>query len=509
MRLGIDFGTTRTVVCAVDHGAYPVIGFDTGAGEHRPWYPSLLALSGDRVLAGWRAEALRSDPKWTLLHSFKRWLADAGPESTLEVAGEEWRRIELLARFLRCLREDLRERSSLETRSRKTFDVLVAVPANAASGQRFVTLEAFRQAGFRVLGLINEPSAAGIEYAHRFGTRSGARRKEKLLVYDLGGGTFDASVVRITGRHHEILANDGVPRLGGDDFDAELLALALETADLPGPGALPEGARDRLLEHCRRVKEGIHANTQKLVVDLGSEIPGAGRVTVAVRDFDARCAPLVERTLFAVESAIARCSDGARAEDLAGIYRVGGASELPLVGRMLRRHWGNKVRLSPEARSATALGLALAADASSGVTLRERFTRYFGVWREAEEGRRVAFDAIFPKDAPLPAPGEEPLVFRRRYRPIHTIGHFRYLECTEIDEHGQPAGSLTPWSEIYFPFHPALRDADDLDRRPIGLLPRDHDQQIEEQYTCDAQGVMEVTLKNRTHGYKRTYRLRG
>lgn len=513
MRLGIDFGTTRTVVSAVDRGDYPVIEFETGSGESRPWYPSLLALAltDDRLVAGWRAEAQRFDSEWTVLQSFKRWLADAGPESTVSLPGGDRRLIDLLARYLRGLRQDLRERSNLGARPREALEVLIAVPANAASGQRFVTLEAFRQAGFRVLGMVNEPSAAGIEYAHRHTTKSGHRRKEQLLVYDLGGGTFDASVIRITDRHHEILANDGVPRLGGDDFDAELLALALAEAGHPGPRHLSEPSRVRLLEECRQRKEGLHPNTRKILVDLELGVPGAGQVTVPVEEFEARCAPLVERTILAVESTVARCAEGSGGgwDELAGVYLVGGASDLPLVGRMLRQVWGHRVRRAPDARSATAIGLAIAADEDSGYTLRERFSRYFGVWREAEEGRGVAFDAIFPKGAPLPAPGEESLIFRRRYRPVHTIGHFRYLECTGLDENGQPCGSLTPWSEIYFPFHPALRDADDLDRRPVGSLPGDHDIKIEEQYTCDAQGVMEVTLRNRTHGYKRTYRLRG
>jgi molecular chaperone DnaK (HSP70) len=510
MRLGIDFGTTRTVVAAVDRGNYPVVSFDTGGDGEQPWYPSLLAVRGDQVEAGWSAAALRFTDGWTVVRSLKRLLVDAGPETVLEVGGRRWHVIHLLGRYLDCLRRDLLLDSNLGADEDETLEAMIAVPANAASGQRFVTLEAFRQAGFEVLGMINEPSAAGIEYGHRHTTKSGKRRKEHLLVYDFGGGTFDASVIRIAGRHHEILANEGVPRLGGDDFDEQLLRLVLEEARQPEPEELTPGQRLLLLEECRERKEGLHPNTRKVMVELEPALPGAGEVTVEVEALEERCAPLVERTVEAVERAVARGEEagGTSWDQLAGVYLVGGASDLPLVGRRLRELWGHRVRRSPHARFATAIGLAITADGATDYTLRERFGRHFGVWREARDGREVAFDAIFPKGAPLPAADEPTLVFKRRYRPVHTIGHFRYLECTDLDDHGQPRGGLTPWTEIHFPFDPRLRDVEDLESLAIEPLDLSDELMIEEQYACDARGVLEVTLSNTTHGYRRTYRLR-
>ena len=102
------------------------------------------------------------------------------------------------------------------------------MPANAHSTQRFVTLDAFRNAGFEVRGMINKPSAAGLEYAHRHEETISSRR-EHVVIYDLGGGTFDAALVLIAGGKHDVVATSGVARLGGDDFDTALLDLALET----------------------------------------------------------------------------------------------------------------------------------------------------------------------------------------------------------------------------------------------------------------------------------------
>ncbi len=104
---------------------------------------------------------------------------------------------------------------------------MLGVPANSHSNQRFLTVEPFQRAGFSVLGLLNEPSAASIEYGHRNRT---AQASEHVLVYDLGGGTFDASLVDIEDRTHTVIASEGVPYLGGDDFDIVLGDLALAEA---------------------------------------------------------------------------------------------------------------------------------------------------------------------------------------------------------------------------------------------------------------------------------------
>jgi molecular chaperone DnaK (HSP70) len=90
---------------------------------------------------------------------------------------------------------------------------------------------------------------------------------------------------------------------------------------------------------------------------------------------------------------------------VAALYVVGGASALPLVARVLRERYGRKVRTSPYPHASTAIGLAIAADQDAGYQLRERFTRHFGVWREAEDGRAIAFDRVFAKDSHVAGPG--------------------------------------------------------------------------------------------------------
>src|SRR6185295_3619164 len=128
-------------------------------------------------------------------------------------------------------------------------------------------------------------------------------------------------------------------------------------------------------------------------------------------------------------------------------------------------------------------GLAIQADEQSGYLLRERFTRNFGVWREGDGGRRVILDVLFARGTKLPAAGEPPLTSTRRYSPVHNIGHFRYLEASHVSESGQPAGDVTIWDEILFPFDPDLEWAD-LSRVEV-VRSSGEPQSIEEEFTCD------------------------
>ena len=100
-----------------------------------------------------------------------------------------------------------------------------------------------------------------------------------------------------------------------------------------------------------------------------------------------------------------------------------------------------------------------------------------------------------------------PLRIARSYEPVHNVGHFRYLECSHLGEDGEPTGDITVWDEILFPFDPALRESTDLNEAGIGRSETASDQTVEECYTCDASGAVEVAIRNRTAGYARSYRL--
>jgi len=523
MRLGIDFGTTRVVVAFVDRGNYPVVVFDSPDGTAGEWFPPLVAVQGDRRMYGWEAWAKQEEAGWTIVRSLKRALETSGPETRVQVAGQIVPMLQLLREMVETLRLDLVEHSNLPVGKLEPLEVMLGVPANANSNQRFLTAQAFQEGGFHVLGLLNEPSAASIEFGHRDRASRQAKEKARILVYDLGGGTFDASLVELDERTHSVIASEGISTLGGDDFDGVLADLALDEAgvDAAERDSLSQAELFRLHEECRQKKESLHPNTRHIVIDLGMLREGWKPWSLRVADFYERCRPLVEETLHATEDLLARHGYGAltpakegtvpagpEAEQrLEALYVTGGGSELPLVSRMLREVFGRRVRRSTYTRSATAIGLAIQSDAQAGYRLREKFTRYFGVWREAEGGRTVVFDPLFPKGTLLPEPGAPPLVSYRRYYPAHNIGHFRYLECGHLTDDGRPIGEMTLWDDIRFPFDPALRGNEAVNHASVVHVGPGSLHEAEESYSCDSSGVVIVTISSLGDSYSRQYRL--
>jgi hypothetical protein len=194
------------------------------------------------------------------------------------------------------------------------------------------------------------------------------------------------------------------------------------------------------------------------------------------------------------------------------LYVTGGAAELPPVARILRESFGRKVRRSAYMRSASAIGLAIRAAVLTGDLpgqlqddVQDQFNRNFGMWRETDSGGTIFFDLIFPRGVQLPAPGEPPLRIERIYRPAHNIGHFRYLECSQLDEHMQPKGEIANWDQILFPFDPQLQHHPDLASVPVAMLSSPDDQRIREEYTCDSTGSLRVRIHAEPAGYTREF----
>ena len=525
MKLGIDFGTTRTVVACADRGNYPILSFSDEAGDAHDFFPSVVAERDGELRFGFDALAAASaDPSFTAVRSFKRLLADAhaGPGRSVTLGSTTIAIDELVTRFLDATREAVLTKSNLPRSAKakpakddEPIRSVVAVPANASGAQRFVTLDAFRRAGFGPVAMLNEPSAAGFEFTHRHRDTLTSRR-DHVVVFDLGGGTFDASLVHMRGRSHEVLATGGVNRLGGDDFDAVLVDLVLARAGLER-SALERGALDRLVDQCRDAKERLNPSSRKISIDVElslGEVAKSPEVVVQVAEFYEACTPLVERAIEAMIPVMSRLEGAAPAEadvdaalgDIAGIYVVGGASELPIVARALRQRFGRRVHRSPYPSAAIAIGLAIACDESAGFELSDRYSRTFGVFRESRAGAENTFDPIFTSDTALPSRAGAPVRCRRDYRAAHNVGHFRFFECNAISDDGRPRGDMMMSGDVLFPFDPGLGEAADLSLVPVQRMgargPR-----IEEEYSLDEHGIVAITIKNVDAGFERVYRL--
>ena len=505
MRIGIDYGTTRIVVAAVDRGNYPLVHFEAPDGRAYDWFPSLLAVSADQRVYGWEAHERQGQPGWTNFRSLKRLLKDAGPRSLIEIAGQQLNISSLMTEMMAALRRQLLDKSTLGARKFDKLEAMLGVPANANSNQRFLTQESAREAGFEVLGLLNEPSAAAVEFAFRNSSDRKNRGKGGLLVYDLGGGTFDVSLVSLADAEGEVIASDGIQNLGGDDFDDMLALLALTEAKKPAQNeaTLSPAEHYVLFEECREKKESLSPNSRKITIDLERVRKNWKEVSFGVDAYYERCRPLIESTRTVVENLLKGHPEYA----IDTLYVTGGGSELPPVARILRETFGRHVKRSAYMRSATAIGLAIRAEGHEDHPLRDRFTTNFGVWREADEGHNVIFDVIFPRGAKLPSRGGEPLRMLRSYRPVHNIGYFRYLECAHLGADNQPEGEISNWDEIRVPFDPGLRDSTDLTQQPVHRFVPPEGLLIEEEYICDASGGLEVRIRDKFTQQTSEYRL--
>jgi molecular chaperone DnaK (HSP70) len=218
--------------------------------------------------------------------------------------------------------------------------------------------------------------------------------------------------------------------------------------------------------------------------------------------------PLIERSIEAMSPLMSRAEDESvpDLDEIAGIYVVGGASELPLIGRALRERFGRRVHRSPYPSAAVAIGLSIAADDAT-FELVDRYSRTFAVFREGDAGREIVLDPIFTRDAVLPD-GKEAVVCTRSYRAAHNIGHFRFFECTAVDERGKPRGDMAVCPDVLFPFDPQLADRADLSAIPVARR-FEEGPRIVERYALDRDGIVRVSIQNADAGYERTYQIGG
>jgi len=520
-RFGIDFGTTNTVVVCSDRGRYPVVphAVETVIGRVvRESFPSLLAFEQDtgQFFYGPDAERLlarhQTASHYSAIRSIKRLLRDyvGGGRVGLDVHPGGFDTAEVLCGFAGALRESVL-RSGLFT-DHEPLQAVVTWPANANGAQRHVTRSAFKDAGFEIISTLNEPTAAAIEFADRLvhGNRISARKlSAAVAVFDFGGGTFDASVVKIHGSEFTVVGTAGIDELGGDDLDAVLARMFAERMRVDFD-ALPPLQRDWLLRHACLQKESIASGTVRTLVLVPRDIDLKGDTCSIVVDECLRAlstviAPAVSTLWNLVTSAAVRDA-GITPQTLSAIYLVGGSSKLPIVSQLIAARFpGVRLVMTDKPFTATAMGAAI--HSTEAITLHDILSRHFGVLRLADDGTREYFAPIFRAGTRLPLRGGTPLEVQVEYAPRHNVGHLRYCECAGVDAGGRPSIGVRQWSDVLFPYDPGISVARQLS--PAEILRRDDlaDQRVCETYSCDSDGVITVKVSRCRDGQSRVYEI--
>ena len=343
--IGIDLGTTNSCVAVMEGGNPVVIANSEGARTT----PSVVAFSktGERLVGQVAKRQAITNPDKTVI-SIKRHM---GSDYKVDIDGKKYTPQEISAMILQKLKADAEAYLG-----EKVTEAVITVPAYFTDAQRQATKDAGQIAGLTVKRIINEPTAAALSYG------IDKEDDQKIMVYDLGGGTFDVSIIEMGDGVTEVLATAGNNRLGGDDFDQRIIDWlvsefkASEGIDLSGD----KMAMQRLKEAAEKAKIELSStptsNINLPFITADATGPKHMDITLSKAKFDSLTADLVQATMGPVDQALR--DSGLKPSDLNKVLMVGGSSRIPAVYEAVKQKIGKEPFKGINPDECVALGAA-------------------------------------------------------------------------------------------------------------------------------------------------------
>jgi molecular chaperone DnaK (HSP70) len=407
--VGIDLGTTYSVIAHINAVGQPEV---IPNAEGQSITPSVIYFGSDPPVVGEAAKHAQGLGETEVASFFKRSMGD--PHFLLHLAGKDRTPVELSALVLAKLKTDAEA-----VRQRPVTQAVITVPAYFNDAQRQATIAAGQRARLEVLQIINEPTAAALAYRI-----PDSGRPQTLLVYDLGGGTFDVSLVRMAPDELTVLATAGDHNLGGKDWDDRIAAyLGQRFAEVHGTNPLDETVSCHdLLVRAESAKKSLSARDATRVAVHHQGVRDALEITRT--SFEELTRDLMERTQRLAEQVLQ--DKGVRWTDLNGVLLVGGSTRMPMVRDYVRRMSGKEPLGGVNVDEAVALGAAITAAtrlsekplllASGARRLQDVMSHSLGMIAESPDRSRYLNSIILPKNRPIPDEATRPYQLRTRVR---------------------------------------------------------------------------------------------
>ncbi len=400
---GIDLGTTNSSIAYLQGGKPIALPVEEGSAI----VPSVVSLdeAGGQILVGRRAKNRMAAFPEDTVRSIKRLM---GKETSIPLGPKKFSPEELSSFILQYL-----SRRAGEMLGQEIKKTVITVPAFFNDAQRRATIRAGELAGLEVVRIINEPTSASLVYDYASLREEG--KSPYLMVYDLGGGTFDVSILEIKGEIKEVLASCGDTVLGGDDFDERLtnhfLRHLKEKTGLDFSGS-PRAFQVRLKDIAEKTKielsDAPYARVQEVAVTNINGQPVNLDLEVSRREYEEMIADLVEKTILKVEEALKEAN--LSSPDIGKIILVGGATRTPLVQRRLAEVFDRPIHHSIDPDLCVALGASvqsgLIAGEPLGHILLDVTAHSLGVKTidtiDQETGDADYFSTIIPRNTKVP-----------------------------------------------------------------------------------------------------------
>ncbi|HEY8443664.1 MAG TPA: molecular chaperone DnaK [Clostridia bacterium] len=353
--IGIDLGTTNSCVAVMEGGEPVVIPNSEGSRTT----PSVVSFTkdGERLVGQIAKRQAIANPDRTII-SIKR---DMGTNRKIKIDDKEYTPPEISAMILQKLKADAE--AYLGT---KVTQAVITVPAYFSDSQRQATKDAGRIAGLEVLRIINEPTAASLAY----GLDKAKDKNAKILVYDLGGGTFDVSILEIGDGVFEVLATAGDNRLGGDDYDNEIIKWIIDTfkqetgIDLSGDRMVMQRLKDAAEKAKIELSSVLKTNISLPFITADASGPKHIDYELTRAKFEQMTAHLTEKTLTAMKRALE--DSGLSINDIDKVILVGGSTRMPAVVETVRKFTGKEPFKGINPDECVAIGAAIQAGVLAG-----------------------------------------------------------------------------------------------------------------------------------------------